>query len=188
MELLNKSDQILAAAKACFIQLGYKATSVETISKFAGIGKGTIYNYFKTKEELLEAIVDVEKQNLILYADSLMQRSSMEENTFLEYLKTSLHYVKNGDLFSKLAFEVQTNGTIEAINSLKSMQDTAFRKLKEMVQLYLEQKKFDGYDSELTTFLMLELYSSLVFKWPEHHQPLTDEQIQELFIKLYPLV
>lgn len=188
MESINKSELILNAARTCFIQLGYKATRVETISKYAGIGKGTIYNYFKTKEELLDAIVATEKQNLIQYADSLMHRAPMDESTFLEYLKTSLHYMKNGDLFAKLSFEIQTNGTIEAIHSINSMQDTAFKKLKEMVQLYLTQKNLEGYDSELTTFLMLELYASLVYKWPQHHQPLTDERIEALFIQLHPLV
>ena len=46
---------IIASATKVFSEFGYQAT-IEKIAKAANISKGLIYNYFKSKDELLEAI------------------------------------------------------------------------------------------------------------------------------------
>lgn len=46
---LSKRDMILAAAIRVFSQKGYHHTRMEEIAIEAGIGKGTIYEYFSSK-------------------------------------------------------------------------------------------------------------------------------------------
>lgn len=46
------AESILDAADRLFAQFGFKKTTVEEIAQEAGIGKGTIYLHFKSKEEL----------------------------------------------------------------------------------------------------------------------------------------
>ena len=48
----RKHDAILDAARAVFSREGYAASSVDDVAAEAGIGKGTVYLYFKSKEEL----------------------------------------------------------------------------------------------------------------------------------------
>lgn len=48
----RKRDAILDAARAVFSRDGYAASSVDDVAVEAGIGKGTIYLYFKSKEDL----------------------------------------------------------------------------------------------------------------------------------------
>lgn len=50
MNVMEK--QIQAAAEKLFLHYGFRKTSVDQIAREAGIGKGTIYNYFRNKEEL----------------------------------------------------------------------------------------------------------------------------------------
>jgi len=49
---------ILDAALKVFSQKGYKTSTMALIAKEAGISKGSIYNYFKNKEDLLKQIID----------------------------------------------------------------------------------------------------------------------------------
>lgn len=46
-------NRIVNAAVCLFTEKGYEATTVAEITKMAGVAKGTFFNYFKTKEELL---------------------------------------------------------------------------------------------------------------------------------------
>jgi AcrR family transcriptional regulator len=55
-----KRRQIIAGASAVFRALGYDAASMGEIAKAAGVSKGTLYVYFKDKDELFHAIVDKE--------------------------------------------------------------------------------------------------------------------------------
>lgn len=50
-------DAILTAATETFARFGFKKTSIDDIARRAGIGKGTVYLHFESKEELFGAIV-----------------------------------------------------------------------------------------------------------------------------------
>src|SRR5579872_2689987 len=55
-----KRRQILDGARAVFLAQGFDAASMGEIARAAGVSKGTLYVYFKHKEELFEAIVEEE--------------------------------------------------------------------------------------------------------------------------------
>ena len=56
----GKEKQILAAARRIFAASGYYQARVEDIAREAGIGKGTVYEYFTSKEELyLEMLLEI---------------------------------------------------------------------------------------------------------------------------------
>jgi AcrR family transcriptional regulator len=55
-----KRRQIVEGARTIFSVLGYDAASMGEIAKAAGVSKGTLYVYFKDKDELFQAIVEKE--------------------------------------------------------------------------------------------------------------------------------
>ena len=50
--MLDKKQMIYKSGEKIFAELGFKDTNVSQITKDAGIGVGTFYSYFKSKEEL----------------------------------------------------------------------------------------------------------------------------------------
>jgi AcrR family transcriptional regulator len=54
----RRTEQILDAAGAVFARRGYPGTEVQEIADVCGVAKGTIYQYFPSKEELFLAAVD----------------------------------------------------------------------------------------------------------------------------------
>jgi TetR/AcrR family transcriptional regulator, mexJK operon transcriptional repressor len=54
----ERRDAIVAIAHATFIANGYAGTSMSTIAARLGGSKGTLYNYFKSKEQLFVAVVE----------------------------------------------------------------------------------------------------------------------------------
>ena len=53
----ERRDGILDVGRDCFLVDGYAATSMSSIAARLGGSKGTLYNYFKSKEELFEAVM-----------------------------------------------------------------------------------------------------------------------------------
>lgn len=51
---------ILDAAVELFGQNGYEKTSIAQLARTAGVGKGTVYSYFKTKQDILYAFCEEE--------------------------------------------------------------------------------------------------------------------------------
>jgi AcrR family transcriptional regulator len=53
-----KRRQIIEGAREVFLTHGFDAASMNDIARKAGVSKGTLYVYFKNKEELFEAIAE----------------------------------------------------------------------------------------------------------------------------------
>jgi len=53
----DRPAEITAAAMQAFAENGYAATRVEEVARRAGVSKGLLYLYFKTKEDLFKAVV-----------------------------------------------------------------------------------------------------------------------------------
>ena len=54
----KRKNQILDAAISIFAKEGFDRANTEEIAKLARLGKGTVYRYFKNKEELFLSVVD----------------------------------------------------------------------------------------------------------------------------------
>ena len=54
---LHRQEEILAAAFEVFAAHGYEAARIDDVARQAGIAKGTIYLYFRDKEQLFRAVV-----------------------------------------------------------------------------------------------------------------------------------
>jgi TetR/AcrR family transcriptional regulator, repressor of fatR-cypB operon len=58
----DKRDAIMQAALELFVERGFWGTAVPEIADKAGVGAGTIYRYFESKEALVNALYRQEKQ------------------------------------------------------------------------------------------------------------------------------
>ncbi|MFC8683819.1 TetR/AcrR family transcriptional regulator [Brevibacillus porteri] len=82
-------DKIHAAAMTLFIKKGYHATSIDDVAKQAQISKGLLYNYYKGKEELLAAMVQVRIEEV---------KEVMEAATKLATTHEQLRHIVDGAL------------------------------------------------------------------------------------------
>ncbi|MGR8929201.1 MAG: TetR/AcrR family transcriptional regulator [Gammaproteobacteria bacterium] len=58
MKTSPKRQAILNAAKQAFIKHGYSGASIEAIAEAAPVSKPTLYNHFKSKQELFAAVIE----------------------------------------------------------------------------------------------------------------------------------
>lgn len=59
VDKVQKRKDIALSCKELFIQNGIKDLTISEVAKTAGVGKGTIYEYFKNKEEIVFEIVNI---------------------------------------------------------------------------------------------------------------------------------
>ncbi|MBA6408612.1 TetR/AcrR family transcriptional regulator [Pseudoalteromonas sp. 5Ae-yellow] len=61
---LARREQILSAAAECFRRKGYHGAGMAEISKTAGMSAGHIYNYFESKEAIIESIIEKDMEEM----------------------------------------------------------------------------------------------------------------------------
>lgn len=62
---LRNKEAILEAAVHLFAQKGFVETKLEDVAALAEFGKGTLYNYFKNKDDLLLSAFDYAVENVL---------------------------------------------------------------------------------------------------------------------------
>lgn len=68
---------LLQSAIAEFSEKGYHRANVDTISQQAGFAKGTIYNYFSSKRELMLALIEeISREHITFIQNTVMQAES----------------------------------------------------------------------------------------------------------------
>lgn len=56
--------RLIAAAGALFSRLGFHDTTVEMVAQEAGLAKGTVYRYFKNKDQLFKEVIAAKEEEL----------------------------------------------------------------------------------------------------------------------------
>lgn len=110
---VRNRERVLEAAKVVFSAGGSDA-SLETVAKRAGVGIGTLYRHFPTREALFEAVYRREVDQLSELAEQL--RSAREPvDALRRWLKANVELVatKKG-MISALALAVQTSSDLYA--------------------------------------------------------------------------
>ena len=80
----DRPQEITAAALEAFAEKGYSATRVTDVAERAGVSKGLLYLYFKTKEELFKAVI---KSFVSPRIDALKAEIESTDLTAEEYLR-----------------------------------------------------------------------------------------------------
>ncbi len=77
----DKRDVILTAALELFVERGFHGTAVPLVAERAGVGAGTIYRYFESKEALVNALYQKWKGEIAtrVYSDFPLTASAREQ-------------------------------------------------------------------------------------------------------------
>ncbi|HKM39987.1 MAG TPA: TetR/AcrR family transcriptional regulator [bacterium] len=70
----DKEQAIITAARRMFALHGYSQARVEDIAQAAGVGKGTVYEYFSSKQAMFEQVVEA---GMSQYMESLGEQIQM---------------------------------------------------------------------------------------------------------------
>lgn len=126
----KKYDRILDALKQLLDERTIQNISVSDIAKAAGMGKGSIYYYFPSKEAILDALIERNYEMPLTTAKNLASRTEISPFTRMAMILQACRH-------SSAAFLSQNK---EPANSNVNAQDFAFLQQKYMNHLIAELK------------------------------------------------
>lgn len=105
-EMRNEKRQlIMDVALDHFANEGYMPTSISHIAQTAGISKGLMYNYFKSKEELLKCILDSLIDDIMVEID-LNKDEDISEEEALNFFDFYFDMIRNKREQVKLYYQL----------------------------------------------------------------------------------
>lgn len=179
--VMDRKQMIIEAATKSFSMFGYKATTMDQVAKLANVGKGTIYTFFKNKEELFDDIISGLIQEMKMAADEAIQPSLVFHENLHRALLKMIEFRNKHQLMIKLFQEEREIGTPAAQEVIARVEQTIINYIKEKLILGMEKGTIASCDPELTAFIIIKMYIALIFDWEKKHPPLDKEEIAKLF-------
>ncbi|WP_304999364.1 TetR/AcrR family transcriptional regulator [Faecalibaculum rodentium] len=169
-----RRSEILDAAEKLFGTKGYDATSTGDILRELGIARGTLYYHFKSKEDILDAMIDRLTQALAAGAAEVLDRKDIPVLQRLTLMMQSLQV--NNALGHEIMSQVH-----KPQNALmhQKMQERMLTAVVPLVTSLLQEAREEGlcqtrYPEEVTEMTLL--YASTVF---DELSGLSEEKRQE---------
>ncbi len=169
---INESmkERIIKESIALFLKTSYKGTSIQNITDALGITKGAFYWHFKSKDELLETIIEkYDNEFLEKLYDHMKSYEGDFIKRFKEYHKYINEYAKdNGEfcvLFVMLAAETAGSKT-SSENKIKQV----YKKYHNFIYSLLLTGKNEGYfgddyDASLNAHIVIAIHSGILLQW-----------------------
>ncbi|HWK23331.1 MAG TPA: TetR/AcrR family transcriptional regulator [Ureibacillus sp.] len=179
---MDRKQEILLGAAKSFSMFGYKATTMEQVAKLSNVGKGTIYNFFTNKEELLqEVVISMIREMKAQAEQTLSPNSSFIENAHNALMKL-LQFRERHLLFAKLIEEEKAIQTPAVKQMLVKIEGEIVTFLADRLRIGIEKKEVRDCNPDLVAYLLFKSYLAMIVDWQlTHDEALHQDEILELF-------
>jgi AcrR family transcriptional regulator len=155
----EKRELILGTALEIFATYGYHGASISTIAQHAGIAKGLLYNYFKSKEELLKAVVNYGFKDFIDIFNPFLTNDLTDDlltpEMFHELIIKIFKIIKENIHFWRLYFALALQpGVMEII--VKDFEVFMFKHLELLEMYYKKQGSKNPRADALHTYVLID--------------------------------
>ena len=163
---MTKKQLILDAAIELFAEKGIESTSVQQITDKCGISKGSFYLIFKSKEELIIAIIDYFMQSFLVKVDHAVNTTESGDDKLYQYFYSSLNFFNEYKSLALIFLREQVASISElSFHKLMHYEMLGMQFLSRLLdEIYSEKVKQTKYDLIVIMQSMLNAYlSKLLF-------------------------
>jgi len=157
----GKREKILQAAREAFRERGVDKTPIPLIAKNAGIAAGTVYLYFKSKNEIVEGLVDLYYERSVKRFIRNLSHPDMATAIKKAVHEALLHAKKEQDLL-RLIDIYRSSGKTKPTRG----DETGIEAIKTFLETAIEQGVANVYDPRIVAEIaggMIEWIAKLCF-------------------------
>ncbi len=159
----RRRHEIFGASLKAFVRKGFQETSMREIAEGAGIGKSTLYDYFRTKNEILIWAVEDELVDLTSAACEIAAQPIPAIERLRKIMKNHVQVLMdNKELYLKLSFEVQRL-SLEAQKRIQIRRHTYQDLIRQLIDDGIREGSFRKVDSLLVARLLIVAITPTIF-------------------------
>lgn len=160
MERMNKQSLILEAARKRFVRYGYGKTSLDEIAADLGIGKATIYHYFKSKEDIFLHVLKKESRSLRSALQKSLEKAGTPREKLKIFLAKHFEFMSGNVNVSRLMLDPWRNLQPLFDKGLREFYGEQFVLLRGILQEGIRDNSFRQMDAKQVSVLLLSLLRS----------------------------
>ena len=177
-----KEEQIILKARELFTKYGYKRVSMDEIAREANVTKKTIYNYFSSKEELLNYFI----REKILQMKKIVEKTEDKNLPYFDTVHQVIYQLlkskKQDDFLKVIIKEAEVFKNPVIVESLKQIDSKIQEYVKNKLQEAVDNNYVEVEDVDITAFLIYKMYLALIMEWD--NKKLDEQKVANNIIKI----
>jgi AcrR family transcriptional regulator len=152
-----RTREILAAARSLMEQKGVDALTMDEIAQAARVAKGTIYLYFQSKDELIQALLSQVGEAMVLDLEAILNKPDSPPEKLRQVATLLLNYVDQESALFPVYLRELVRSKSGRETTLSSLQELEERIVALITQIFAEgiaQQQFIPADPRLLTFML----------------------------------
>lgn len=134
-----RTREILAAARGVVERRGLEALTMEEIATAAGVAKGTVYLYFQSKDELIQALITQVGENMLADIEAIVQGTGTPPEKVQRVASLLLDYLmRERALFPAYARDLLRQGRGAPMGYWRRIQEMEERFVNLVTRLFAE--------------------------------------------------
>lgn len=176
---------LLNAAAEEFASQGYDQANINAISIKAGFAKGTVYNYFPSKQALLMALIDSVAHEHLEYLRSAILSEDDPATRLERFFQAGFEYVTSHIPRARAMFNTVYSSNQEQKNHCFQAYQPIFRLLAEQILMPgIQEGIFRQVEPESTATLLMTIYLGTASQVDEQGRPWLDpNQVAEFALR-----
>ena len=179
-----KEDVILKAAKKLISKFGYKKVSMDEIALEAGVTKKTVYSYFSSKEELLNALIRNELERMRKELEEIEEQKGDLLLSAHEGIYNLLKFRRKNNLFKILFEEAEVLKNAKLKESLDIIEKDVISYIKSVLEDANSKGKICVKNVDVMAFLIYKMYLALMIEWNENYKKLDEKEIADNILQI----
>ena len=167
---------VIKAAQDIFARFGYKKTTVDDIARAAHKVKSTIYQYFESKEEIFQTIVEKESQILKEEIRKAIKAQDNPKKKLLTYVITRIRVLKDLSNFHNALRDEYLEHFVFIEKIRKKYLKDEINTIKKILKNGVDQGTFVIKDLELTACMIVIALKGLEYPLIKEIEVLSNEQ------------
>ena len=174
----KRREEIFAASVHLFLKNGFNETSLREIAEAAGIGKSTLYDYYKTKDDILVSYYEKEIEKTISLAKEVYLQNLKNREKLTRIMQNHLAYIlKNKKHFWRLSMEAQRL-SIDSQNRVQAKRYVYQDLLRQVVEDGIQAGEFRPINPQIVARSILNLITVAAFTTRPTGTP--EEMLEEI--------
>lgn len=180
----EKARKIKKIVARLFAEKGYHATSMREVGRYAGLNQSSLYNYFKSKEDILFHIMNDAMDEALATIEEICEMSLAPEDKLNRVL----------DFYARYYAGDKENLTL-LVNEMQALEDAHHRILLEKQRRYValirsilealcDSKRMKNIHPTIATFAFFGMVHYTI-KWYSKDGAISPEALAECFVEIF---
>lgn len=181
----EKNRKIINTAIEIFSEKGFNKTTMQEIAEEAGVGKGTIYRFFNSKEDMVSSLLEISIDEISEQISSAISPLDDPLEKMKAIIKVELDYYYANRNLARFLVREMWGYQSKFLDHIRKIRESRATTIEQIIEEGMQKNQFKTLDPQTITASLEGMILASTIYWFTFHDEYPKKQIEENINRLF---